>query len=177
MKNNRNTLLLTAGALQIARAVVNLIVLIVLAVNIGALDSWIRLTIDRSNIVAYNANLITMLIIGAFVYLGIAVILGFACGGLYLSQSKLGTSPLTSRGLLTGGLAVNMVLGNCVLASALVIASLIVDKNQPDAFCTEKEYSIHLKQKIEEVKKLKEDGVISKQEFLDMLTNLLVNND
>ena len=177
MKNNRNTLLLVAGAMQIARAVVNMAVLIVLAVKIDALDSWLRLTIDRSNVVAYNASLVTMLIVGLFVYLGLTTIIGFASGGLYLAQSKLGTQPLTARGLVACGSAVNMVLCNSIVASALVIAGLIVDKNQPDAFNTEKEYSVHLKQKIDQVKKLKEDGTISKQEFLDMLTKLLVDND
>ena len=42
---------------------------------------------------------------------------------------------------------------------------------------TEDEYSNRLKQKIDEVKKLRENGTLSKQEFLDVLTKILVQDE
>lgn len=176
MKNNRNTLLMIAGIMHIVRSVVCTVIMVLVSTSLDVLDTALRLKIYRSNLYAYNTQagekLLVMIIIFIFLYLGFSIILNSVTGFIYLDQSKLGTAPLTMRKWIALMFSVNLVLQVAIIPSILSCVALLVDKNQPDPFESADEYSIHLKQKVDELKKLKEDKTISKQEFLDMLTKM-----
>lgn len=176
MKNNRNTLLMVAGIMHIVRSVVCTVILVLVSTSLDVLDSALRLKIYRSDLYAYNTQagekLLAMIVIFIFLYLGFSIILNSVTGFIYLDQSKLGTAPLTMRKWIAIMFSVNIVLSMAIVPSVLAGVSLLVDKNQPDPFESPDAYSIHLKQKVNEIKKLKEDKTISRQEFLDMLTKM-----
>jgi len=183
MKNNRNTLLMVAGIMQIVKSVVSVLLLVIVSTSLDVIDSALRVAIFRSPLYAYNPQagekFMMMIVIFIFLYLGFSVILNSVSGIIYIDQSKLGTEQLTMRRWIAILSSVNLLLFTAPLASILGIVALVADKNQPDAFDKDEneEYSIRLKQKIEELKKLKEDKSISKQEFLDTLTKILVEDE
>ena len=183
MKNNRNTLLLVAGLMQIVKSVVSALLLVIVSTSLDVIDSSLRVAVFRSPLYSYNPQagekLMMMIIIFIFLYLGFSIILNSVSGLIYIDQSKLGTEPLTMRKWIAILSSVNLLIFTSVIASILGLVALVVDKNQPDAFEKHEndEYPIRLKQKIEELKKLKEDKSISKQEFLDTLTKILVEDE
>ena len=105
--------------------------------------------------------------------MSLSVFLSFASGLICIDQSKLGTAPLTNRKAIIVMSIINLSLLNGILSCVLALVSLVADKNQPDGIKQE-DNDDNLKLKINELKKLKEDKVISQKEFLDMLTRLLV---
>lgn len=182
MKNNRNTILLTAGIMQIVKSVLMCILLVVVSVSIEIIDSWLRVKVFLSSLYAYNSQagekLVTLIIVLIFVLLGIMIILNAISGYLCIDQSKLGTSPLTARRGIMVVVGLNFFLFSPVSA-VLMFVALVVDKNQPEPFDKNEidMQSVRLKNKIEEAKKLKESKDISKQEFLDMVTKILVEDE
>ena len=93
-------------------------------------------------------------------------------GLLCLDQSKLGAEPLTNRGAIVVLSVINCILLNGIVFNALAITSLIVDKNKTDEEQEPDNEQLHIK--INELKKLKEDKVITQKEFIDMVTKILV---
>ena len=177
MKNNRNTLLLISGIGYIIKSVVCAICLILVSLCIEMIDVSLKLSVFRSKLYAYSPELgeklITFVIVAIFVYLSLSVFLSFASGLICIDQSKLGTAPLTNRKAIIVMSIINLSLLNGILSCVLALVSLVADKNQPDGIKQE-DNDDNLKLKINELKKLKEDKVISQKEFLDMLTRLLV---
>lgn len=181
MKNNRNTLLLISGIMYLIKSVLSCVVLVVVSVSLDVVDSSIRLKIYNSPLYNFNQhsaeNLLTLSLVLMFVFIGLAIILNAACGYVCLDQSKSGTNPLSRRKTIITLSGFNIFLGFSIAAGVLSLVALLCDKNQPDAIKTEDEYSNKLKQKIDEVKKLRENGTLSKQEFLDVLTKILVQDE
>jgi len=98
--------------------------------------------------------------------------LSFATGLVCIDQSRLGSEKLTNRTVIIVLSLVNLVLLNGGVFAILNLVALIVDKNQPDG--VKVGLDENTKKKIEELKKLKEDKVITQKEFVEMLTKLLV---
>jgi len=177
MKNNRNTLLLMAGIGHIIKSVICAIALILVSLCIEIIDVSLKLSIFRSKLYAYSPELgeklITVVIVAIFIYLSLSMFLSFASGLVCIDQSKVGTNALTNRKLVMALSLINLSLINGIIASVLALISLLVDKKQPDGIKEDNNDHI-LQNKINELKKLKDEKVISQKEFLEMLTKLLV---
>ena len=177
MKNNRNTLLLMAGIGHIVKSVVCAIALVLVSLFIEVIDVSLKLSVFRSKLYAYSPELgeklITLVVVAIFVYLSLSMFLSFATGLVCIDQSKMGIAPLSNRKAVITLSLINISLLNGIVACVLALISLVVDKNQPDAV-KENDHDIVLHSKINELKKLKEDKVITQKEFLEMLTKLLV---
>ena len=94
--------------------------------------------------------------------------MGLVC----LDQSKLGAKPLTNRGVIVVLAVINTVLFNGIVFNGLAIVSLVVDKHQPQGELIVNNEQLRIK--ISELKKLKDDNVITQKEFIDMVTKVLV---
>lgn len=176
MKNNRNTLLFIAGLAHIVKSIVSAVLLVLVSLCVEIIDVSLKISVFRSKLYSYSPELgeklLTIVMVAIFVVLSLHMFLSFGMGLLCLDQSKLGSKPLTNRGALVVLAVVNCVLVNGWLYNALVFVSLITDKHQPDG---EKiEDNENLKIKINELKTLKDDNVITQKEFIDMVTKILV---
>lgn len=176
MKNNRNTLLLISGIAHIVRSIVSAVLLVLVSVCVEIIDVALKISVFRSKLYSYSPELgeklLTIVIVAIFVYLSLQMFLSFAMGLVCIDQSKLGSKPLTNRGVVIVLAVINSVLLNGIVFNALAISSLIVDKHQPDGEGVAR--NEEFKQKIDELKKLKDDNVISQKEFIDMVTKVLV---
>ena len=177
MKNNRNTLLFISGVAHIVRSIVSAGLLILISLSVEIIDVALKISIFRSKLYAYSPelgeNLLTIVIVAIFVYLSLNIFLSFGMGLLCLDQSKLGAEPLTNRGAIVVLSVINCILLNGIVFNALAITSLIVDKHKPGEEQPEKDDK-ELHTKINELKKLKDDKVITQKEFIDMVTKILV---
>lgn len=177
MKNNRNTLLLISGIGYIVKSVVCALVLVLVALSIEIIDVSLKLSVFRSKLYAYSPalgeKLITIVVVAIFVVLSLSMFLSFAAGLVCIDQAKLGAEPLTNRKVVITLAIVNMSLLNGLVSCVLALVAMVLDKKQPDGIKEENDDD-NLKIKISELKKLKEDKVITQKEFLDMLTKLLV---
>ena len=97
----------------------------------------------------------------------------FASGIVCINQSNLGNGPLTSKKAIIVLNIINIVLFNAVAFSVVGLVSLVVDKHQSNTD-NEVKSDVAINAKINELKKLKDDKVISQKEFIEMLTKLLV---
>ena len=176
MKNNRNTLLLIAGIGYIIKSIVCMVALVIVSLCIEMIDVSLKLKMFTSDFYAYSPELgerlMTLIIVAIFVFLSLSMFLSFATGLVCIDQSKLGAEKLTNRTAIIVLSIINMILINGIVFVIISLSALIVDKNQPDGY--KDSVDENLKNKINELKKLKEDKVISQKEFLDMLTKLLV---
>ena len=176
MKNNRNTLLLIAGIAHIVMSVVNALLLILVSLCVEIIDVALKISVFSSKLYSFSPELgeklLTIVIVAIFIYLSLNMFLSFGMGLVCIDQSKLGSNPLTNRGLIIILSVINSILLNGVVFNLLAGASLVVDKHQPNG--EKVETNEELRQKIEELKKLKEDNVISQKEFIDMVTKILV---
>lgn len=176
MKNNRNTLLLIGGIGYIIKSIVCMIALILVALSIEMIDASLKLKMFTSDFYAYSPKLgealMSFIIIAIFVYLSLTMFLSFATGLVCIDQSKLGTEQLTNRTVVIVLSIINISLLNGLTFAILNLVALVVDKNQPDG--VKEGLDENTKNRIEELKKLKEDQVISQKEFIEMLTKLLV---
>ena len=176
MKNNRNTLLLISGIAHIVKSIISAILLILVSLCVEIIDVALKISVFRSKLYAYSPELgeklLTIVIVAIFVYLSLNIFLSFAMGLVCLDQAKLGSKPLTNRGVVVVLSVINSVLLNGLIFNGLAIASLIVDKHQLDG--EKVETNAIYKEKIEELKKLKDDNVITQKEFVDMVTKILV---
>ena len=177
MKNNRNTLLLISGIGHIVKSIFNALALVLVSLCVEMIDVSLKISIFRSKLYAYSPELgeklITLVVVAIFVYLSLNMFLSFAMGLVCIDQSKLGSNPLTARGAIITLATINTLLLNGIVFNGLAIASLVVDKNQPDGVKLEQSDD-NLKYKINELKKLKEEKVISQKEFIELVTKLLV---
>ena len=175
-KNNRNTLLLITGIAHIVKSIVSAALLILVSLCVEIIDVALKISVFRSKLYSYSPELgeklLTIVIVAIFVYLSLNIFLSFAMGLVCIDQSKLGSKPLTNRGAVIVLSVINSVLFNGIVFNALAITSLVVDKHQPDGEQVER--NEEFKQKIDELKKLKDDNVISQKEFIDMVTKVLV---
>jgi len=176
MKNNRNTLLLIGGIGYIIKSIMCMIALVVVSLCIEMIDVFLKIEIYTSNFYAlspkHGETLMTLIIVAIFVYLSVSMFLSFATGLVCIDQSRLGSEKLTNRTVIIVLSLVNLVLLNGGVFAILNLVALIVDKNQPDG--VKVGLDENTKKKIEELKKLKEDKVITQKEFVEMLTKLLV---
>ena len=176
MKNNRNTLLLIAGIAHIVKSIVSALLLVLVSLCVEIIDVSLKISVFRSKLYSYSPELgeklITVVIVAIFVYLSLNIFLSFGMGLVCLDQSKLGSKPLINRGVIIVLSVINSVLLNGLVFNALAVISLVVDKHQPDGEKTET--NEELRQKIDELKKLKEENVITQKEFIDMVTKILV---
>ena len=176
MKNNRNTLLLITGIAHIVKSIVSAVLLVVVSTCVEIIDVVLKISVFTSKLYSYSPELgerlLTIVMVAIFVYLSLNMFLSFAMGLVCIDQSKLGSKPLTNRGVVVVLSVINTVLLNGVIFNALAISSLIVDKHQPDGEKIER--NEEYKQKIDELKKLKEDNVITQKEFIEMVTKVLV---
>lgn len=177
MKNSRNTLLFIAGTAHIVKSIVSAILLILVSLCIEIIDVSLKIVIFRSKLYSYSPELgeklLTFIIVAIFVYLSLNIFLSFGMGLLCLDQSKLGAKPLTNRGVIVVLSVINCILLNGIIFNALAISSLIIDKHQTES--AENEIaSEQLRVKICELKKLKDDKVITQKEFIEMVTKVLV---
>lgn len=176
MKNNRNTLLFISGIAHIVKSIVSAILLILVSLCVEIIDVALKISVFRSKLYSYSPELgeklLSIVMVAIFVYLSLNIFLSFAMGLVCLDQSKLGAKPLTNRGVIVVLSVINCVLLNGIIFNGLAIASLVVDKHQPDG--EKSENNEQLKAKIVELKKLKDDNVITQKEFIDMVTKILV---
>lgn len=176
MKNNRNTLLFITGLAHIVKSIVSAVLLVLVSLCVEIIDVSLKISVFRSKLYSYSPELgeklLTIVMVAIFVVLSLHMFLSFGMGLLCLDQSKLGAKPLTNRGALVVLSVVNCVLLNGLLYNILVFAALITDKHQPDG--EKVENNEQLRVKIEELKKLKDDNVITQKEFIDMVTKILV---
>lgn len=176
MKNNRNTLLLISGIGFVVNSVVNMVLLLLVSLFHEIVEAYIKLEIVSSGLYAYSPNLAetfaTTIFIMLFAILCISMLLSFETGIICIGQSNLGAEKLTKRNLVIILSIINLVLLNGAVFAILGLVSLLIDKNQPN---DEKIFNAEdVKIKINELKKLKEDKVITQKEFLDLVTKLLV---
>lgn len=178
MRNNRSTLLLISGIAHIVKSIVSAIALVLVSCCVEIIDVAIKISVFRSKLYAYapdlGESLLTIIIVAIFVYLSLNIFLSFGMGLLCLDQSKLGSKPLTNRGAIIVLSVINSVLLNGLLFNMLALTSLVVDKHQPDGEESLNNTDNNLKQKINELKQLKEEKVITQKEFIEMVTKLLV---
>jgi hypothetical protein len=176
MKDNRNTLLFIGGIGYIIKSIICMIALILVALSIEMIDTSLKLKMFTSDFYADSPKLgeafMSFTIIAIFVYLSLTMFLSFATGLVCIDQSKLESEPLTNRTAIVVMSLVNAILLNGIIFAILNLVALIVDKNQPGG--VKEGIDENTKTKIEELKKLKEDKVISQKEFIEMLTKLLV---
>lgn len=183
MRSNRNTLLLISGIMQIVKSCLACVMLMGVSASLGVIDSWLRIKIFNSALYLYSPEsaekLAIIIIVLIFVLLGFSIVFNAISGMMCFDQSKLGVEPLSRKNALIVLACINFILSLSPVASVLTIVAMLVDKSQPDI--TEKakieKEAERLKIRIEEVKKLKEDKAISKQEFLDILTKILVEDE
>lgn len=176
MKNNRNTLLFISGIAHIVKSIVSAVLLIIVSLCVEIIDVSLKISVFRSKLYSYSPELgeklLTIVMVAIFVVLSLHMFLSFAMGLVCLDQSKLGSKPLTNRGVIVVLAVINSILINGILFNGLAIASLVVDKNQPNG--DKIENNEQLKGKIVELKKLKDDNVITQKEFIDLVTKILV---
>lgn len=176
MKNNRNTLLLIGGIGYIIKSIVCMLALVIVSLCIEMIDTSLKLKMFTSDFYAYSPKLgetlMSLIVIAIFVYLSLSMFLSFATGIVCIDQSKLGSEKLTNRTVIIVLSLVNMVLLNGGVFAILNLVALVVDRNQPDG--VKVGLDENTKNKIEELKKLKEEKVITQKEFVEMLTKLLV---
>ncbi len=177
-RNNRNTLLLVAGVTQIIKSFVYCVAMLITSLCFDVIDLTIRRHIYLTTTYALKPELgeklITLIVIAIFLYLSIAIMLNFASGIIYLQESKGGNAPLKNRVLLISMMVLSVITLNTLFASILVLIALLVDKQQPESEFKEELSSDQLKARVTEIQNLKEQGAITKQEYIDMLTKLLV---
>ena len=177
MKNNRNTLLLIAGIAQIIKSVVCAIGLVLVSIFMEVIDTYLKINMYKSQFYAYSSQLgekvITFVIFGILIYLSLCMFMSFASGIVCINQSNVGNNPLTSKRAIIVLNIINIMILNVIAFSVVGLIALVVDKQKSDKVEDEKSNS-QINEKINELKKLKDDKVISQKEFVEMLTKLLV---
>ncbi len=177
-RNNRNTLLLIAGITQIIKSFVYCVVMLITSLCFDIIDLTIKRKIYLTQTYAINPELgeklITLIVIGIFLFLTVAIMLNFASGIIYLQESKSGNASLKNRALIIVMMVLSVIALNTLVSSVLVFVALLVDKQQPESEFSEQLTSAELKARVTEIQNLKKEGSISKQEYIDLLTKLLV---
>ena len=176
MKNNRNTLLFITGIAHIVKSIVSAVLLVLVSLCVEIIDVSLKISVFRSKLYSYSPELgeklLSLVMVAIFVVLSLHMFLSFAMGLVCLDQSKLGAKPLTNRGVIVVLAVINTVLFNGIVFNGLAIVSLVVDKHQPQGELIVNNEQLRIK--ISELKKLKDDNVITQKEFIDMVTKVLV---
>ncbi len=177
-KNNRNTLLLIAGVTQIIKSFAYCVAMLLTSICFDVIDLTIRRKIYLTDTYAIKPQLgeklITLIIVGIFLYLTVAIALNFISGIICFQESKRGNKPLKNRSLLISLAVISVLTFNTLFASVLTFVALVIDKNQPESEFNEDLTSPQLKARVNEIQKLKDDGSITNKEYIEMLTKLLV---
>lgn len=176
-RNNRNTLLLIAGVTQIVKSFAYCVLMLMTSLFFDVIDLTIRRMIYLTTTYAIKPEmgekLITLITVGIFLYLGVAIVLNFASGILFLEESKRGNEQLRFRSGIIALSTVSVLTLNACVPCILAIIALIVDKSQPEDEVVKKFDNIELQGKVNEIQKLKDEKKITKQEYIDLLTKVL----
>lgn len=180
MKNNRNTLLLISGVIQIVKSFLYCVALLVLAVCFDVIYLWLKIQVVATDVYKYSSvaqgdKILTLIVIAIFIYLALSIVLNFVAGIINMEASRTGRSPLQHRLLITMFATINILSTVAIIPSILTYVALVLDKNQPDGFREEPKYDKEtLKIKIEEIKELKKDKAITQEEYVELLNKLIV---
>lgn len=176
-RNNRNTLLLIAGVTQIIKSFAYCVLMLLTSICFDIIDLTIRRYIYLTTTYAIKPELgekiITLLTVGIFLYLGVAITINFASGIIFFQESKRGKSALKNRSLIISLAVVSVLTLNALIPCVLAMVALLIDKAQPDGDYKDVVNAQNLKIKVNEVQKLKDNKNISSKEYIDLLTKVL----
>ena len=176
-RNNRNTLLLIGGVVQIIKSFAYCVAMLFTSLFFDVIDLTIRRKIYLTKTYAVKPELgeklITLITVGIFLYLGVAIILNFASGIVYLEESKRGNAPLKNRVLIVSLSTVSVLTLNAFVPCLLAVVALLIDKSQPEEELREKVNDKVLHSKVKEIQKLKDEKKITSKEYIDLLTKVL----
>lgn len=180
MRNNRNTLLLVGGVINIVKSFLYCITLLMIALNFDIVYLWLKIQIIGTDVYRYSSaeqgdKLITLAVVGIFIFLAVAIALNFVAGIINLEASRSGRNPLQHRLLMAVMSTINLFTLTSIVSSILTYVAMLVDKNQVDGFKVEEKIDKEtMKIKIEQIKELKKDKAITQEEYIELLNKLIV---
>lgn len=180
MRNNRNTLLLISGIINIVKSFVYCIALLLIALSFDIVYLWLKIQIIATDVYRYSSaeqgdKIITLAVIGLFVFMAVAIALNFVAGIVNVEASRSGKEPLAHRLLMTIVCTINVLTLISVVPSILTYVAMLVDRNQEDGFVVEDKIDKEtMKIKIEQIKQLKKDKAITQEEYITLLNKLIV---
>lgn len=180
MRNNRNTLLLISGILNIVKSFVYCIALLFIALSFDIVYLWLKIQIVGTDVYRYSSveqgdKIITLAVVGIFIFLAVAIALNFVAGIINLEASRSGKNPLNHKLLMTVFSTINVLTLVAVVPSILTYIAMLVDKNQEDGYVVENKIDKEtMKIKIEQIKELKKDKSITQEEYIELLNKLIV---
>lgn len=180
MRNNRNTLLLISGIINIVKSFVYCATLLVVALCFDVVYLWLKIQIIGTDVYKYSSaeqgdKVITLVVVALFLFLTLAIALNFVAGIVNLEASRTGKDPLQHRLLMTVMATINLLTLISIVPSILTYIAMLVDKNQEDGFAVENKVDKEtMKIKIEQIKELKKDKAITQEEYIELLNKLIV---
>ncbi len=180
MRNNRNTLLLVGGVINIVKSFLYCITLLMIALSFDIVYLWLKIQIIGTDVYRYSSaeqgdKLITLAVVGIFIFLAVAIALNFVAGIISLEASRSGRNPLQHRLLMAVIATINLLTLASIVPSILTYIAMLVDKNQADGFKVEEKIDKEtMKIKIEQIKELKKDKAITQEEYIELLNKLIV---
>lgn len=180
MRNNRNTLLLISGIINIVKSFVYCITLLLIALSFDVVYLWLKIQIIATDVYRYSTveqgdKIITLAVIGIFIFLAVAIALNFVAGIVNIETSRSGKEPIAHKLLMTIMATINLLTLTSVLSSILTFIAMLVDRNQEDGFVVENKIDKEtMKIKIEQIKELKKDKAITQEEYIELLNKLIV---
>lgn len=176
-RNNRNTLLLISGITQIIKSFAYCIAMLLTSICFDVIDLTIRRKIYLTTTYAIKPELgekiITLITIGIFVYLALAIIINFASGMIFFLESKRGKNELKNRNLVVVMAIISIFTLNGFVPNILSLIALLIDKKQPNSEMKETINDHNLKVKVNEILTLKNEKSITYKEYIELLTKVL----
>lgn len=180
MRNNRNTLLLISGIINIVKSFVYCITLLLIALCFDVVYLWLKLKIIATDVYRYSTaeqgeKIVTLAVIGIFVFLVVAIAVNFVSAIVNIEASRTGKNALEHKLMMTIISTVNILTFAGFVPSVLTYVALLVDKNQVDGFAVEEKVDKEtMKIKIEQIKELKKEKAITQEEYIELLNKLIV---
>ena len=176
MNNKRNTLLFVAGVGQVITSIVSAISLVLVSLFVEVIDVSLRIRLYNSKLYAFSPQLgerlLTLVFILIFIVLSLLMFTSFASGLIYLNASKENKNVFNNKALIVASAIVNILFVIPAMYGVLAIIAQVIDKK-----CVNNDNNTldeDTKNKINQLKQLKNEGHIDQKEFIDMLTKILV---